>query len=315
MFQPGISQLVHAAGLVRTACARPDARDVVLMLRESGYAMTARRLFSDLHAKVRFVIGGALPPPPPGVDTEVVDVPCFRRACCYAPHDLPRRACVDAFDVARNEEAEKKLLQRVRRHVGTTFVVVHDDESRRIKKDMLPEGLPVVSVRDPRWRTPCIFDWAATINHAVQFHGIDSCFLRMAHIMGLKARKYCHAYADRQAPHAALAAPASSSAVIAAAGDVSDSRGTLSTRRLWARPQRPSPSKPPSPVSRSPSSNSPISRSMSKMCSSETPPQLGSETENMNGSPVSHRTSSPSQKGVLPSDRVGGGGGPVVVLL
>lgn len=207
VFRPGLSELVHAAGLVRTTCARPDVAQVMLVLHEAGYATTARRLFYDLADTLRFVVRDAGRQDPGDLTDEwgggwhVVRVPGFRGAsCAYRGAGLSRQTCVDAFDVLRDLEAEKKLLQRIKRKVGNTFVVVHDDEARRIREDALPEGLPRVHVRDPLWRTPCIFDWASTLDHAVHLHAVDSCFLRFAHVMGLRAIKFCHVYTSPSPP-------------------------------------------------------------------------------------------------------------------
>lgn len=74
------------------------------------------------------------------------------------------------------------------------YAVVHHDESRPIRRDLVPQHLAVVDVRDPAFRTDNLFDWITVLDHAAQLHAIDSCFLLVADMLALRCRKFLHAY-------------------------------------------------------------------------------------------------------------------------
>ena len=205
-----LSELLHISGLVRTICER--STDVMLLVKRN-HVRPIRNLYGDIpNVRFKFVDswdqlvsstggsgGGSLLELVEAMGYRLVPLPSFREACPYAMLGLEAALAKTEFRLQRNLDEERALLERVKSEVGAVYAVVHDDETRRIRSHLVPEGLPVVSVRDPRWRTASIFDWAQVVDNAVQIHGIDSCFLRMADTLDLRARKFCHAYADATA--------------------------------------------------------------------------------------------------------------------
>lgn len=196
-----LSDLIAINGLVRTLCAESDD---VMVVAKRDHVGPIRSLYGDVPSlRFKFVDSwSSLHSPDGGVlsDAEkagytIVPLPSFRQSCPYALVGLHASLARTAFVMRRSQDQENALLRRVRDAVGQTFVVVHDD-TRRIRRDLLPRGYATVSVRDPAFRTPNIFDWIAVIDNAVQLHGVDSCFMLMADYLALKARKYVHTYAD-----------------------------------------------------------------------------------------------------------------------
>lgn len=200
-----LSEVMYISGLVRAVAAQSTD---VMLLAKRDHVRPIRTLFADLPS-VRFKFveswdelskpgasGASLLEYIEGQGYRLVPLPSFREACPYTLLGLESSLARCRFAVDRDEGAEHSLLERVHDEVGPTYAVVHDDDSRRIRRHLIPEGLPVVRVRDPRWRTANMFDWAQVIDHAIQFHGIDSCFLLMADLLGLKPRKFCHSYCD-----------------------------------------------------------------------------------------------------------------------
>lgn len=197
-----LSELIHVAGLVRRVCAQ--AVEVMLVTHRDN-AIAARRLFGDT-ARLRFVFvedwkalhgGDGVLERMESAGFEIVPLRSYREVCPYAMVGLPATAAL--IDVHRNSAAERQLLQRVRDEVGPVYVVVHDTRGRRIRPLTLPPRLPVVRTDDPRFRTDTPFDWLAVMDHAMQLHAIDSAFLMLAHVLSLRTRKFCHAYASNRA--------------------------------------------------------------------------------------------------------------------
>ncbi len=197
-------------GMVRHMCA---LNGEVLLLCKKAYISSIRNLFGDLpNLRLKFVVEmheftAELFREVDALGFDIVFLgqhsgmrwraldPLWSRAL-YRQVGLDPATMYSAFGVLRNPEREQALLRKVREALGEVFVVVHDDVSRGyvIKRSSLPPGMPVVHVDDPRWRTDNIFDYAALIDHAMQFHGFDSCFMLMDDFLGLKARTFCHAY-------------------------------------------------------------------------------------------------------------------------
>lgn len=200
-----ISDLIMINGLVRTLCASTD----VMLLVKRPHASTIRSLYGDitslrfkfldswseLHSSKNSPTGGGVLDDIRRMGYHVVPLPSYRQTCPYALLDMDPALAHTAFSMRRNMEAEAALLAKVQAVVGRTYVVVHDD-ARVIRRTSIPTGYPVVHVRDPRFRTANMFDWVTVIDQAVQFHGVDSCFMLMADFLGLRARKYLHCYAD-----------------------------------------------------------------------------------------------------------------------
>lgn len=193
-----LSELLTINGLVREICERSAE---VMLLAKRDHVASLRCLYADVpNLRFKFLESWA---GHEGVfdDVEkrgyrVVPLPSFREACPYTLLGLSHALAAEKFVVSRSLGAERAVHEAVVRAVGPTYIVVHHDESRPIRRDLVPEGIPVVDVRDPQFRTDCIFDWIQTIDGALQFHGIDSCFLLMADALALRARKYFHAYAS-----------------------------------------------------------------------------------------------------------------------
>ena len=209
----GLGDMIVLNGLIRMACAQ---RPEVLLFVKRTYISSLRSLFGDLrNLRLKFVEEAheihadgqkALRDAEArGYEMLLLGVHSgsrWRELDPLWPAALYRQAGLDpsfthsAFSVQQNNDRENALLAAVRAAVGEVYVVVHDDASRAMTLDAryLPPGMPVVHVDDPRWRTNNIFDYIAVIDNAMQFHSIDSCFMLMADMLSLKARKFCHAY-------------------------------------------------------------------------------------------------------------------------
>lgn len=204
-----LSELIALTGLVRSLCVNHCQ---VMILAKRAHARSIRNLYGDMPG-VRFKLVESwddVYAAPKDRDTmldelerheyRLVPLPSFREACPYKLLGLDPDAAEYEFQLQRNLADEQALYDKISNEVGCVYAVVHDDESRPIRKAGLPENLPVVSVRDPRFRTANIFDWIQTIDRAVQFHGIDSCFMLMADCLSLRARKFLHVYASPTVP-------------------------------------------------------------------------------------------------------------------
>lgn len=204
-----LAELMYASALVRHLARR---RHHVLVVVHPRYLAEAVSMLADVPG-VRFKPVGSWAwlwrdedgqQPSAALESlrrhgyELVPLPSFREICPYLSHGLTSSTAWSGLRVPRRDaEAERALLDRVRAEVGPVFAVLHDDESRRIRRHLLPSELPVVHVRDPRFKSDSVFTWITVIDEAVHFHGIDSCFLVMSCALGLGARRYCHAYANR----------------------------------------------------------------------------------------------------------------------
>lgn len=215
-----LSELLHVAGLVRHVCKH--AAEVVLVTHKNNVAATKRLFDESQEAQdLRFVFvrdwtalhtgegEGEVEGEGKGGKKEgvlcrmeahgftIMPLRSYREVCPYASMGLPSTAAL--IDVHRNLHTERQLLDRVREAVGKVYAVVHDTDTRRIEAHILPPGLPVVRTDDPRFRTDTPFDWIQVLDHAMQLHAIDSSFMMLAHILTLRPRKYCHAYASNRA--------------------------------------------------------------------------------------------------------------------
>lgn len=210
----GMGDMLVLKGLVKTAC---DQRPEVLLFAKRLYISSLRSLFADLpNLRLKFVDeahelhadGCKMMADAAAQGYALVRMGVHSGSNAWRALDpvwsraLYRQAGLDpglmhtAFSAQRDEGRERALLHAVRRAVGDVFVVLHDDPSRgmHINRRHCPPGMPVVHVNDPRWRTANIFDYAGLLEQAIQFHGIDSCFVLMADLLALGARTFCHAY-------------------------------------------------------------------------------------------------------------------------
>ena len=126
---------------------------------------------------------------------QLAPLPSFREACPYAMLGMDPALPSSDLVIRRDADAERALLHRVHAAVGERFVVVHDDEARPIRRHLLPQGLPVVHVRDPSFRVPNAFDWLQVLDHAQQVHAVDSCFAVLVDLLGMRTHTFVHAYA------------------------------------------------------------------------------------------------------------------------
>jgi hypothetical protein len=210
----GLGDMIVLNGMVRAACR---ASDEVLLFAKRAYVSSVRSLFGDLrNLRLKFVEEAhefyaddcALLRSAEAMGYRVVTLgdhtgsrewmatdPAWTHAL-YRHAGLDPRLMYDRFHVVRNEDREQAMLRTVRAAVGDVYVVVHDDPARDlvINRDLLPTGMAVVHVDDPRWRTNNIVDYAAVIDNAMHLHALDSCFMLMADFMDLRPRKFCHAY-------------------------------------------------------------------------------------------------------------------------
>lgn len=137
---------------------------------------------------------------------EVVPIASVGDCCPYRLLGVDAAEYKLGFRLARRLEDEQALHDRIVREVGPAYVVVHDDESRPIRDHLLPPGLPVVRVRDPRWRRPSVFDWIRAIDGARELHVVHSCVAMLADALSLRPPSVLHAYASTcgaRARHAA----------------------------------------------------------------------------------------------------------------
>lgn len=197
-----LSELIALTGLARHLCTRHVD---LIMVAKRQHVNSIRCMYEDIPG-IRFKFidawdelhatdhdGGVLKEME-RLEYRIIPLPSFREACPYRLLGIDPETARNEFMLHRNLKAEESLHARIVQEVGPTYVVVHDDEARRIRRELLPQGIPHVSVRDPRYRTCNIFDWIQTIDRAAQFHAIDSCFLLTADCLSLRARKYLHAY-------------------------------------------------------------------------------------------------------------------------
>lgn len=193
-----LGDLIAVNGLVRAVCER--AKDVMLVAKRD-HVQAVRCLYGDIgDLRFKFVDSwaghGAMVDEVQARGYVVVPLASHREACPYALLGLRSSLGPEKFMLRRSLPAEAALHDKVVAAVGPVYVVVHRDEARPIRSHLIPEGYAVVDVRDPRFRTDNIFDWIRVIDHAVQLHAIDSCFLLMADYLNLRARKFHHAYAS-----------------------------------------------------------------------------------------------------------------------
>lgn len=193
-----LSDLIVVNGLVRAVCERcPD----VMLVAKRDHVASVRALYGDITSlRFKFVKSwaghGAVADEVQARGYVLVPLPSYREACPYALVGLPSSMGPENFVLHRTLAAEAALHDKVVEAVGPVYVVVHHDDDRPIRSHLIPEGYPVVDVRDPRFRTESIFDWIRVIDHAVQLHAVDSCFLVLADVLNLRARKFHHAYAS-----------------------------------------------------------------------------------------------------------------------
>lgn len=200
--RPALTDLMAVSGAVRHLA---DRGVHVMVVVHKRHASSVPRLYMDAGTGVRFTFvddWDADGQPPAAVmdglqakGYAVVHLHSVRDACPCAALGVSAGKARAAFRVSSDRAADD-LLDRIVQAVGPTFVVVHDAGDRRIRRQLLPQGLPVVDVRDPAWRTPSIFDWAHALGQAAELHAIDSCFVLMAEAMSLRARRVLHAYAS-----------------------------------------------------------------------------------------------------------------------
>lgn len=205
-----LCELIAVCGLVRAVCSR--SIDVMLLMRKDHVSLV-RHMFEGV-PNLRFtrvdswdaLHRGNTPTGESLVDSlekhgySLIPLPSVRDMDVYAIMGLGRELMHTGFTVSRNVATEHALLEKIVSAVGEAFVVMHDSGTRRIKREAITSSYPVVDVRDPAFRTPNIFDWITVLDRAIELHAIDSCFVMLADVMALRARKYVHAYASPKLP-------------------------------------------------------------------------------------------------------------------
>lgn len=194
-----LAELIYLVGLVRTLRSR---KIDVMLITNKQHAPHVRALYGDMSG-VRFTFlsgwselhDGPVLSKMQDAGYTLLPLSSYRTVCPYAVVGLPSSVAASEFNIERAPHAEKALLERVRAAVGDTYAVVHDKPGRRLRAHLLPE-LPLVRVDDPRFQAASPFEWIQVMDHALQIHAIDSCFLLLANILALRPRKFCHAYAD-----------------------------------------------------------------------------------------------------------------------
>lgn len=196
-----LSELLHISGLVRSVCERSS--DVILVAHRD-HVRSLRNMYDDipnLTFKLITEFTHAMLDSVEDKGYRIIPLQSFRVACPYATMGVDPALAQTQFVTHRCLEHERELHNRICKDVGPVYAVVHDDEKRPIKKHVLPKDVPIINVRDPKYRRGSIFDWVQTIDQAVQFHGIDSCFTMMADMLALRARKFVHVYFDQYTVH------------------------------------------------------------------------------------------------------------------
>lgn len=201
-----LSDLLAARGLVKHLVCQGAAH--VMVLAPKRYASEVRMLYGDMNdVRFTFVTGwqdlysetagqaGSVLESLQARGYDIVPLASFHDTCPYKTMGVPPEEARVGFQLTRCLHRERALHARVVAAVGPVYAVVHDDPGRRIRRHLLPAGVPVVDVRDPLWRAPNVFDWIQTMDHAAEVHAIDSCFMLLADTLMLRARKVVHAYA------------------------------------------------------------------------------------------------------------------------
>jgi hypothetical protein len=195
-----LAELIYLVGLVRTLRSR---KVDVMVITHRQHAPHVRALYGDIPGvRFTFLSGWSELHDEPVLGKmqdagyELLPLSSYRTVCPYAVVGLPSSVAGTEFNIERAPHAEKALLDRVRAEVGDSYVVVHDKPGRRLRAHLLPDALPLVRVDDPRFRAASPFEWIQVMDHALQLHAVDSCFLMLANILALRPRKFCHAYTD-----------------------------------------------------------------------------------------------------------------------
>ena len=195
-----ICDLIALCGLVHHLAQTCQA---VMLVAHRKHVHEVKALFGEANVRFTFVNGwGDLYGPRDVLAAarqagyEVVPIASVGDCCPYRLLGVDPLEYKAGFRLARRLEDEQDLHDRIVHEVGPAYVVVHDDESRRIRDDLLPPGVPVVRVRDPRWRRPSVFDWIRAIDGARELHVVHSCFAALAHALALRPPSVLHAYAS-----------------------------------------------------------------------------------------------------------------------
>jgi len=115
----------------------------------------------------------------------------------YEQTRIPASAIMPAYRTfagPRRRDAEIALLTEAA--PPGPYVVVHEDPERNMVLDRskLRADLPIVVVPG-RWRKNSLFDFCALIENSREFHGFDSCFAWLVHLMQLDGPdRFLHAY-------------------------------------------------------------------------------------------------------------------------
>jgi len=108
----------------------------------------------------------------------------------YQLAEVPIENKWSEFHVQRDLEREKEVFKKLGLEEGQKFAFVHDDEKRRITKN-----LPSLKIVKPSNREFSLFDFLYTIEQASEIHCINSSFFCVIDCMKIqKENMYVHEY-------------------------------------------------------------------------------------------------------------------------
>ena len=193
-----LTEVLLCAGLIRSLC---EVAASVLVVVPKAHATSVRRLFDERNVRFAFVddwasLTDTVLTTATAQGYDLVPLASYRDACPYTAMGLAWTVAATNLRIQRIGDAERRLLDAVKRVVGDTYVVVHENAARRIRPQLVPAGMPVVRTDDPRFASTTFFDWIQVLDHAMQLHAIDSSYLLLADLLALRPRKFCHAYAN-----------------------------------------------------------------------------------------------------------------------
>lgn len=108
----------------------------------------------------------------------------------YQLAEVPLENKWTEFYVQRDIEREKEVFNKLELKEGDRFIFVHDDNNRKIIKN-----LPSIKVIKPSDRNLSLFDFLYTIEKAEEIHCINSSFFCLIDCIGIKKDKmFLHEY-------------------------------------------------------------------------------------------------------------------------
>lgn len=189
-----LSEFIALSGVVRHLCA--GSTTDVMLLADRDHVSSLRPLFAGVpKLRFKFVRPEEVPPTLKALrdaGCDIVRLRGMRVSDPYAAMGISQTA----LDVERHATSEAALLRATRQAHGDGYVVVHGDY---IRTELLPPRAGVVRLPPPAAGN--IFNWAGVLEHAAEFHAVDSSYLLMADALSLRTRKFLHTYASAHPTH------------------------------------------------------------------------------------------------------------------